>query len=867
MFESSNFERVLLAAVALFLIVPAWLFGGVLASTQFWLLIAGIGILLLSLMGSLLGPMWRQAKGVPWIALPVVIGMVLGCLQLMPLPAATHQACSPTGFEWWTQLDSDSSIDEGVSTEHESRPLTMYPASTRRDLALLCLYLTALLIGYVYLGSSQTLLMLCAILATNGAILAFFGIAQQLTWNEKLFWCVPLTQGGTPFASFVNRNNAGGYLNMCFSGALAVLIWSVTRYRMIPAQVLSRRGRRTQYARVGFSEILASVGGTSILALIACIVILAGVLCSLSRGATLSLLCAAVVTTVVSSRVHRGIIGPTALLVVVVVGVVMTAWLGRGEILQERFAGLLDAEGIQREGRLWNWQDALGALRDFTWTGSGLGTYRHVYRPYEDTASNGWFYHAENQYLESAVEIGIMGPLLLILAIAMALRYAVRAANHKTDAEISAFGFAAIFAITSQAVHAALDFGLYLPANALLLAVICGACCGKCRVVHAIENDSRSRHFFLSALVLLVAVVAVWGAFEMRGVAAVEGFERKNRAALEDENPRGSDIDLQIAHYRLVAAVRPDDSQARTRLAQLYSRRYQASAVTQLQKSFPNAHLDNLRSLASPKFLHRRLHILNSRNNDSVKKQLCQHPTVRDLRPAYDNLLKAREGCPLLPKVHLSLAELCLVFDDTADDEVHVRHAVAAAPSNPTILFHAGLLELQAGRLDHGVELWSRCMGGSPEFWDEMIAAGPQLLGPAEFFRQVLAGDPDRMIRVAQKYYGQNEQQAIRRQLADLAQQELQDIEMPEEKYFELLGRIHRLRSEWKLATQAFSQALKLRPSEVRWRYQLADSYLQAGDLRQAEEAISLCIRLDRTNTQYRALQRKIKQQIKHQRR
>ncbi len=78
MFESSYFERFLLAAVALFLIVPAWLYGGVLASTQFWLLVAGIVILLLSLMGSLMGPMWRQAKGLPWIALPVVIGLVWG---------------------------------------------------------------------------------------------------------------------------------------------------------------------------------------------------------------------------------------------------------------------------------------------------------------------------------------------------------------------------------------------------------------------------------------------------------------------------------------------------------------------------------------------------------------------------------------------------------------------------------------------------------------------------------------------------------------------------------------------------------------------------------------------------------------------
>ena len=56
--------------------------------------------------------------------------------------------------------------------------------------------------------------------------MAFFGICQQMSWNGKLFWSFPLRHSGYPFSSFVNRNNAAGYLVLCLAAAFGVAFWS-----------------------------------------------------------------------------------------------------------------------------------------------------------------------------------------------------------------------------------------------------------------------------------------------------------------------------------------------------------------------------------------------------------------------------------------------------------------------------------------------------------------------------------------------------------------------------------------------------------------------------------------------------------------
>ncbi len=76
-------------------------------------------------------------------------------------------------------------------------------------------------------------MLMLGLIAVNGAAFSIFGVVQALTFNNKLYWTMPLEDGGLPFAGFVNRNHAGAYLNLCVAASLALLFWAWQRHQRI----------------------------------------------------------------------------------------------------------------------------------------------------------------------------------------------------------------------------------------------------------------------------------------------------------------------------------------------------------------------------------------------------------------------------------------------------------------------------------------------------------------------------------------------------------------------------------------------------------------------------------------------------------
>ena len=69
-------------------------------------------------------------------------------------------------------------------------------------------------------STSRSQLWLYSCVAINGAIFAFFGLVQRLTWNGRMYWIGPEPGSESVFAAFVSRNSGGAYLNMCLAAAL-----------------------------------------------------------------------------------------------------------------------------------------------------------------------------------------------------------------------------------------------------------------------------------------------------------------------------------------------------------------------------------------------------------------------------------------------------------------------------------------------------------------------------------------------------------------------------------------------------------------------------------------------------------------------
>jgi O-antigen ligase len=113
---------------------------------------------------------------------------------------------------------------------------------------------------------------------------------------------------------------------------------------------------------------------------------------------------------------------------------------------------------------------SLQALKEYNVIGSGLGTFQRVYRMFEDPGMVGGelINHAHNDYLEIAMEMGLLGLVLVILFLAWWLN-AVR----RMLASPSADEFAKAGAIGSSAIllHGVVDYPLRTSAIAAIFAM------------------------------------------------------------------------------------------------------------------------------------------------------------------------------------------------------------------------------------------------------------------------------------------------------------------------------------------------------------------------------------------------------------
>ena len=219
----------------LVLVVAPWFFGGLATNVQ---LVLYTG-LLISLAIWIPAGIWQLCTvglsndRIPLSLVPLSMSLILGAYQLSP--RADIQ--TPQSIQRAIQSAYTQTIDETERQNLVKRALiqslqtgqSIAPAATRFEMARLVFVLVAFFLGGQLFGSLSSQLWLWWALAINGAALAFLGISQQLSWNGKLFWFFPLRVGGHPFSSFVNRNNAAGYLCICLACAVGIVVWSFSK--------------------------------------------------------------------------------------------------------------------------------------------------------------------------------------------------------------------------------------------------------------------------------------------------------------------------------------------------------------------------------------------------------------------------------------------------------------------------------------------------------------------------------------------------------------------------------------------------------------------------------------------------------------
>ena len=879
-----------IAALAL-VTVPAWLLGGLLGWTQFWLFVVAACAMFACWILCLGRTM--SVRPLPILLLPLALAIALGTLQQIPLPAPVLGWISPATQRWWLEL-TPSAQGDLVAGETARCPISLYPASTRRETELLTLATAGFVLGVTALSGRLSFGLAGMVVAANGAALAFFGLAQQLTWNGRLFWSIPLA-GGAPFASYVNRNNAAGFLNMCLACAIALSVWGIVhvdgvggrargrskaRRQPEPKTLPAGRGQRwflDPLVRWGDSLlwIVARLNAATVTGLVAAGCIAAGVLCSLSRGGAIAMTGAALFTLLAAAAAghwRRGWLGP--MLVAGLAGALLVGYVGQGDSVKQRLGTLLDESELQADGRLANWADARCASGKMWPAGSGLGTYRYVYRLYQQQPHSAWFYHAENQYLQTLVEAGLPGLGLLLAALGLTAWACWRLLQRAPDPATYALGVAGTFALASQAIHAAFDFGLYLPANMLLLAAICGAVCGRAaRLDGPHWRDSGGsvrwpvllialpplRPLAASCCVALTGLL-VWGGVQARSAVPVQAALAQAKP-LDLQRPQApTAVDHGLRWFADHSAHGGQDVEVQLELAQLWTHRMRLGLVETIRQDVAAGTSEAaIWSATELTNLHGRLQYWAPQKQTGPAMALRHAvPVLENLPHAIRHLRAARDLCPLLPEIHLLLAQLSVLADPDADNREDLQRVRLTAPGDPAILARCGQLELQAGRVAAACQCWRASLALDAAQLPGILQLARPGLDLAARIGDLMPDSPDLILDVVDTQFSAVGDRRVRQALLAKADSLAASAAVDPAQASRLRGRIAMKRDDPRRAVALLTQALAFRPNETAWRYDLALALKQAERYPEAQQQARLCVGAEPENPQYEALLRDV---------
>ena len=696
--------------VCLMLLVTPWFFGGVSLRVQSVLLATSAVLLVVETVR-----MFNRSSSPAVVAIPstmflLVAGIGLGIFQLVPFQKDLASTFAAGSARWQASVQNSlrdvGQPDHGngeigqASISETSVTRSLYPPSTRENVALLFLVTGVFWLSARCFVSDRYVVGFLIALAACGLVLALFGLIQRFTWNGQIYWRFPLTMGGGPFGPFVNRNNGGGFLNLCLAGGIGTYVWLISRSSL-------HRPQRDDF-------------GASHLWGMAAIVVTAGaVLASASRGSILSLLVGSVsvFALMMARRGQRS--QAMGILFAGVVAVLMVVWLGEFAEVKDRFNELSNSE-LQRRTRALNWTEASRSLPDFWGLGSGLGTYRFVYLPFQDRFNTAMHYYAENQYVQALTDGGVVALTLILLAI-VSVGWAVVCLFRLGDRVSVALAAAGLFGLVTQVVGGTFDFGLYLPANGMLLAAICGAVTGRLanrsdRAKQGPRDRStqilvRTMHpIFVMGLGLTLAVGSGFGAVEMWRAADVQdivGLGLRGRIAEQRD-----DAALVKLVNRANAAIRrrADDSDGHRVLAELWMQRYRVAVFRSTRQSEPWIDENDTWLMSSLIATNRSLHdVPREKRLELLGRIRNEEATIRLLKPAFYHAQAAQRACPWQPQTYLALATLT-PFTGDGDSSKYLVQARRFSGGDPALWYRIGLLERFAGRDALAIQSWKRTL-------------------------------------------------------------------------------------------------------------------------------------------------------------
>ncbi|MEZ5942754.1 MAG: O-antigen ligase family protein [Planctomycetaceae bacterium] len=799
MFSSHGSSRSLLEIIAVGLlivlvVVAPWPFGGYLMQHQLLIWVAVFSCTILTCLGIANNPQVELHR-IPVVLVPALLFVAVAAAQLLPVAMAKSDWSHAVLADWMPPMSTRAmwSIDPSLTR-----------VQVLRFAAACGLIWSA---SYLFEEEEHRRYLFWA-LAINGAVLAIFGVVQQATWNGKLFWQVELTHGGQPFASFVNRNHAAGYLNMCLASALA-LWWSVEQ-RLASSTYKDRWDELSRWCAAGLV-----------------LINLFGVFASLSRGGILAALATFVVLSLLAEKTMRGRVTGLFAAVIVLLGVGL-AMTNVTENLQKRLSTLQQDTFASSSGRLQHWGDTFPAVLDSP-MGTGLGTYRLANRPYQAHQTAGEYHNADNLYFEMLIETGWLGlAIILVAMVLVAMR--VRWLWLQKDSAHRPLAVLGLVLLLGQGIQAATDFGPLMTSNMICLAILSGVLYASASPLDDYESlhssSSRNAHVAIGVILILPCIPAL---IVFDHASRAEAVIRE-AAQFDRETPLVA-IDSGIARCEKLVDQFQDHAGLHKSLAGLYTLRFRIEMFDEIKqaqqdlKSYNEAVAWGSTSL--PVFYEA------TRGADDIEALRSHSAVVSYLTPARHQYQLLRAHSLASPEAYGPLAATTPVLAEPDSQTPAIAFWMgecALTPDSSETLLAAGRMFQVSGDAAAAERAWRLSLAMNHEKPRYLL----ERLRPHCSESDLLSWLPphlDLWVVMAE-----TTKEAETRKLAAAQILKLVDLEegLPAENVILIKGQAYLFLEDHQQAATLLSEAVRARPNDVNCRILLATALEKSGDVKSA---------------------------------
>ena len=455
MIRQPRILAILLTALVFWAALP---FGSVTTNFRFGLFLA-VGLLLL-LSAWTLEP---RSVEIPRGAVAGLISFaLLGVVQAVPLPRSLLEVVSPARVAL-AEAVSELADQVGLSTGSSGLALSVAPWNTLQT-SLFVAVMAAVLVVAARAGrerEQRRLLMLGVVGA--GVFQVLYGGGRFATGGGRIWGQEVAEVSGRVRGTFVNPDHFAFFLGLVLPVVFAWGWWAFKRAHRIRIPV-------TYLALLGPPLIIwvmlfvgLTLSGSR-----------AGLLCALTTVAAQGML--------VATRGRSLRLAPLFLMVLAVglsIGAVL--YIGQaaeGGIPKDSVGRLAQTSAyeIRWNTRLVVWSATLDLIKDYPWFGVGLGTFREIFPLVQPADLSGTWWHAHSDILEILLTAGVLGFIIVLVGYGTLVRRLTRVWRQGPRSEDRSAGLAALGTLLAATLHSCFDFGLTMPANALLLSAVCGAC-------------------------------------------------------------------------------------------------------------------------------------------------------------------------------------------------------------------------------------------------------------------------------------------------------------------------------------------------------------------------------------------------------